>query len=75
MSTFTTSTSHKSRGKALKLCIFFGWFGAHYFYVGRYGKGILYLCTVGGFMFGWIYDIIKIKIGRFRDYYGNYLIE
>lgn len=75
MSTFTTSTSHKSRKKALLLCIFLGFFGAHNFYVGRYGRGILYAFTAGGVMFGWFHDIICILLGRFKDQYGNTLIE
>ncbi len=29
-----------------------------------------------GFMgFGWFFDIIMILLGRFRDQYGNYLVE
>ena len=72
---FVTGSSHKSRKIALILAIFLGEIGAHYFYVGRYGKGILYLFTMGLFGFGWIIDIISICIGRFRDQYGNPLIQ
>lgn len=75
MSHFVTGTSHKSRKVALILCIFGGIFGLHYFYVGRYGRWILYMITVGLFMFGWMIDIFKILLGRFRDQYGNYLVE
>lgn len=45
---------------ALILCIFFGYFGAHKFYEGKIGLGILYLCTFGLFGIGWIVDIIII---------------
>lgn len=75
MSNFTTSTSHKSRKVALLLCIFGGWLGLHYFYVGRYGKGFLYFATLGLVIIGWWRDIIQILLGRFRDQYGYPLIE
>lgn len=75
MSQFITGTSHKSRKVALILCIFGGIIGLHYFYVGRYGRGILYFLTCGILIFGWFIDIIRILLGRFRDQYGNYLVE
>lgn len=75
MSNFVTGTSHKSRKTALILCIFGGMLGLHYFYVGRYGRGLLYCFTIGFFMFGWWSDIGKIAMGRFQDQYGNFLIE
>lgn len=42
------------------LCVFLGFFGAHKFYEGKIGMGILYLFTVGLFGIGWIIDIIII---------------
>lgn len=75
MAKFVTGTSHKSRKVALILCIFLGIFGFHNFYVGRYGRGFLYMFTMGLFMFGWFFDIFKIAMGRFQDQYGNYLVE
>ena len=42
------------------LCFFLGFLGAHKFYEGKAGMGILYLLTVGLFGFGWIIDIIII---------------
>lgn len=47
---------------ALILCIFFGYFGAHKFYEGNVGLGILYLFTMGLFCIGWIVDIIIIAM-------------
>lgn len=45
------------------LCsLFGGYFGLHCFINKKYGKGILYLITVGLFGFGWIYDTIKLGI-------------
>ena len=75
MSVYTTQTSDKSKKTALILCICGGLFGLHQFYVGNIGKGILYFCTCGLFMFGWIADIIKISTGSFRDNVGAPLRE
>ena len=45
---------------AFFLCFFLGLFGAHKFYEGKTGMGILYLFTVGLFGFGWFIDTIAI---------------
>lgn len=45
---------------ALLLCIFLGFFGAHKFYEGKSGMGVLYLFTFGLLGIGWIVDIIII---------------
>ena len=65
--------SPKSRIGALVICIFFGGFGIHYFYVGRIGMGLLYMFTLGLFGIGWFIDIIRIACGTFRDRQGCYL--
>lgn len=57
----------------LILCVLFGMFGVHHFYVGRNGMGILYLFTGGLFCIGWIRDIYLIATGCFRDVDGHYL--
>lgn len=67
---YVTPTSPKSKIAALLLCIFFGYFGAHKFYVGKTGMGILYLLTFGLFGIGWIVDIILILCGSFKDSNG-----
>ncbi len=59
--------SRKSKWGALLLCVFLGYFGAHKFYVGKIGMGLLYLCTFGLFGFGWVIDMILIATGSFRD--------
>ena len=59
--------SQKNKTTALLLCIFLGGLGAHRFYVGKAGTGILYLCTGGLLGIGWIIDIIRIATGSFRD--------
>ena len=63
-------TSDKSKTIALILCIFLGYLGAHYFYVGRIGRGLVALFTLDFFLIGWIIDIIKIATGGFRDNVG-----
>lgn len=45
---------------SLCLCIFLGPLGAHKFYEGKGGMGILYLFTCGLFGIGWIIDIFSI---------------
>jgi len=70
MANYQTNTSDKSKNTALLLCIFLGFFGAHQFYVGSIGKGLLYVFTGGIFGIGWIIDIIKCLTGSFRDNVG-----
>ena len=64
---FIPGVSKKSKMTALILCIFLGFFGAHKFYVGKIGMGIVYLFTIGLFGFGWLIDIFLIAIGSFKD--------
>ena len=64
---YVKMASQKSKGTALILCILFGYLGVHHFYVGKIGMGILYLFTMGLFGFGWIFDIIMIATGSFKD--------
>lgn len=52
----------KNKWVSLCLCIFLGVFGAHKFYEGKIGMGILYLCTCGCFGIGWIIDIVLIAL-------------
>jgi TM2 domain-containing membrane protein YozV len=63
----TIGVSSKNKIVALILAIFFGCLGVHRFYVGKIGTGVIWLFTAGFFMIGWIYDIIKIATGTFRD--------
>lgn len=56
---FNGHTSHgheKNKWIAFFLCWFLGGIGAHKFYEGKIGMGILYLCTGGLFCIGWLID-------------------
>ncbi|WP_418113255.1 TM2 domain-containing protein [Vibrio scophthalmi] len=50
----------KSVGVTYLLWFFLGWLGAHRFYLGRIGSGVIYLLTFGLFGFGLIYDLFVI---------------
>jgi TM2 domain-containing membrane protein YozV len=63
--------SDKSRGVATALAGLLGVFGAHRFYVGKTGTGILMLCSVGGLGIWYLYDLILVVGGSFRDAQGR----
>ncbi len=68
--------SPKSRLGALLFCLFLGVFGAHRFYVGKIGTGILTILTVGGCFGVWPFvDLIMIAIGSFRDKDGRRVLN
>ena len=68
------NVSSKDKLIALILCVMLGILGIHYFYVGRVGKGMLYLFTYGILGIGWILDIISLASGNFKDQYGLPLV-
>ena len=43
------------------LLVFFGVFGAHRFYLGKIGTGLIYLLTAGLFGFGLVYDVCTLN--------------
>src|SRR4051794_8643185 len=63
--------SERSRGVALALAVLLGPFGGHRFYVGKTGTGMLMLCTLGGAGLWYLYDVIMVATGSFRDAGGR----
>ena len=63
--------SDKSRGVATALAALLGPFGAHRFYVGKTGSGVLMAATLGGVGLWWLYDLIVVAAGDFRDVQGR----
>lgn len=58
----------KNKWVAVLLCFFIGWLGAHRFYEGKIGTGILWLCT-GGLM--GVEKIIKYNADYLQMEKGN----
>ena len=58
----------KNKWVAFLLCLFLGFFGAHKFYEGKTGKGILYLFTLGLFGVGVIIDLV-VLLAKPNPYY------
>lgn len=50
----------KNKWVSFFLCLFLGYLGAHKFYEGRIGMGLLYLFTMGLFGIGWFIDCIVL---------------
>ena len=65
------NASEKSRAVALALGMVVGPFGAHRYYVGKIGTGLLQTVTIGGLGLWWLYDMILITFGSFRDRDGR----
>jgi hypothetical protein len=63
--------SEKSRGVATALAALLGVFGAHRFYVGKTGTAVLMVCTIGGLGIWYLYDLILVAAGSFRDAEGR----
>lgn len=47
---------------ATLLASFFGILGVHYFYIGKKGKGVLFLLTLGLFYFGWVLSTLSFLL-------------
>ena len=66
-------TSRRKILPALILCLVFGLFGTHRFYVGKVGTGILQMLTLGGLGFWVIFDAVLLILGKFVDAEGAQL--
>lgn len=71
----STDISDRTRGVALPVAVLLGFFGAHRFYVGKPGTGLLMLLTVGGCGLWWLYDLILLVAGEFRDGDGRRVVK
>lgn len=60
--TVSAAQMKKPRNKwvALLLCFFLGWLGAHKFYEGKIGMGVIYLFTGGLFFIGVFVDFLTL---------------
>ena len=59
--------SKRSRGVAMVLAFFGGIFGLHRFYVDKPKTALAMLFTVGGCFVWYLYDLVLIAAGEFRD--------
>ena len=50
----------RNKWAAFLLCFFLGYLGAHKFYEGKTGMGVLYLLTFGLLGIGWVIDCIAL---------------
>ncbi len=62
----------KSKTTAFLLCLFLGFWGAHRYYLGYTGIGIVYTFTGGLYFIGWITDLFRIAVGDLKPKKGKY---
>ena len=67
------SSSQQDWLVALLLCFFIGVIGAHRFYVGKIGTGLLMVFTLGGLGIWTFIDLILIIVGKFKNKDGELL--
>lgn len=67
--------SPKSRGIALFLVLTLGCYGAHRFYLGKVGTGLLMLLTGGGLGVWILIDLFMVLFGAMRDKQGRLVKE
>lgn len=58
---YGNENNHTSYNVTWILLTFFGIFGIHRFYMGKYITGILYFFTGGLFLFGYLYDLLTLN--------------
>jgi Predicted membrane protein len=74
-STIAGDASTKKILPAFLLCFFLGFLGAHRFYVGKIGTGVLQILTLGGLGIWALIDWIMIMVGAFTDKDGKKLTQ
>ena len=67
--------SEKRKLPAFLLCLFFGVFGVHRFYVGKVATGVLQLLTLGGLSLWMLLDLLVIILGGFTDKEGRLITK
>ncbi len=67
----SADVSDRSRGIALVLAVLGGVFGLHRFYTDRVQSGIWMCLTLGGAGIWYLYDVIVVAAGDFRDAAGR----
>lgn len=60
---------------SIVICWFLGAFGAHKFYEGKIGMGILYYFTGGLLGIGWVYDLISLFFRKGEFYNPDVKLE
>lgn len=63
--------SDRSRAVALALAVVGGVFGLHRFYTGRAQSGVWMCLTLGGVGIWYLYDVVVVAAGDFRDGEGR----
>ena len=53
------------------LALFLGLFGVHRFYLAKFRTGLLQLVSLGGCGLWWLFDVVAILIGKFKDKHGR----
>ena len=66
-----SNKSSKDWLTTLLLLVFLGVWGAHRFYTGSMGAGILRLCTLSCCWILWWYDLYQLLTGKFTDGEGK----
>ncbi|MBD5248897.1 MAG: TM2 domain-containing protein [Barnesiella sp.] len=62
----------KSKTTAILLCFFLGGFGAHQFYLGKMGLGVLYLLTAGLCGIGTLVNFIQLLMMSQEQFDAKY---
>jgi len=73
LSSNSISSSQQDWLVALLLCFFIGVIGAHRFYFGKIGTGLLMVFTLGGLGIWTFIDLILIIVGKFKNKDGEVL--